>query len=106
MDFSHSYPTPEILHQQSVSTSWLPKSNDYHYNSLRIPQTQEQHVPLFSPLPSSELSASFARTRGVQDWNNGSINTQVPNYLLQPIYPWMKSKKGVTEGNGMLLFKR
>jgi hypothetical protein len=106
MDFSNSYPTPEILYKQSVASSQLP--NDYQIGtSSRGSQQLQLRPPPLNTISTSEPSSFYGRGR-VEEWNwdfNGCKDTQVPNYLLQPIYPWMKTKKSGADGKGKCLIK-
>ncbi|XP_031568736.1 homeobox protein Hox-A2-like [Actinia tenebrosa] len=111
MDFSSSYPTPEILYHQSVSSSspQLQLSNDYQL------ATSSRTFNHLRPPPLNTISTNDPTNfynRGTQEWswdfNHGSskANAQVPSYLLQPIYPWMKTKKSGKDGNEKKSSKR
>lgn len=106
MDFPSSYPIPEILYQQSVSSSsQLQLSNDYQ---LATSSRTSHHLrpPPLNTISTNDPSNFY--NRGTQEWswdyNHGAkANAQVPSYLLQPIYPWMKTKKSGRDGNGECL---
>ena len=98
MNYPSLYPNSNIPSQQY--TAQLPQRSDCQYAGLQnnfypLCETQAFHPPNY-------VFPETTETHGHTPSNSNStlFRSQIPSYLLQPIYPWMKSKKNGKCGFG------
>ena len=93
MDYPAFYSNPEAYAQQYASQLSRPYACQTNLAAGNYLPCAERFAGLPPPPRTTNLTPYQARP--VSNANNGGgVNTShIPAYLLQPIYPWMKSKQ-------------